>query len=80
MLRRDLLAIPGIGEWTVGYAWLRALKDPDAFPAGDIALLRAAQRLGLAETGRELRRAAERWRPWRAYAVMHLWRSTKRGV
>lgn len=80
VLRRDLLAIPGIGEWTVGYAWLRALKDPDAFPAGDIALLRAAQRLGLAGTGRELKRAAERWRPWRAYAVMHLWRGTNQGA
>lgn len=79
MLRRELLAIPGIGEWTVGYAWLRALKDPDAFPAGDIALLRAAQRLGLAETGGELGRAAERWRPWRAYAVMHLWRDGSGG-
>ena len=75
MLREALLRIPGIGAWTVGYLQLRALKDPDAFPKGDIALLRAAQRLAIADTPAQLHRAAEAWRPWRAYAVLHLWRS-----
>jgi len=76
--RAQLLAIPGIGEWTVDYVSLRALKDPDAFPAGDLGLVRAAKRLGIAETPADLRRAAEAWRPWRAYAALHLWHS--RGV
>lgn len=74
-LREALLRIPGIGEWTVGYLQLRARKDTDAFPKGDIALLRAAQRLAIADTPAQLHRAAEAWRPWRAYAVLHLWRS-----
>lgn len=74
-LRAALLDLPGIGEWTVGYVQLRAMKDPDAFPRGDIALLRAAQRLGIAPTQAALQRAAEAWQPWRSYAVLHLWRS-----
>jgi AraC family transcriptional regulator of adaptative response / DNA-3-methyladenine glycosylase II len=78
-VRERLLGIAGIGEWTVGYALLRAFKDPDAFPAGDVALLRAAQRLGIAETAKALTRAAEDWRPWRAYMVMHLWRAGSGG-
>ncbi len=48
---------------------MRALREPDAFPAGDIALIRA---LGLT-TARELEQRAEQWRPWRAYAAMYLW-------
>jgi 3-methyladenine DNA glycosylase/8-oxoguanine DNA glycosylase len=63
--RRRLAALPGIGPWTVDYIALRALGDPDAFPATDLVLGRA---LGSAGPGR-----AERWRPWRAYAAMHLW-------
>ncbi len=74
-LHRQLVATAGIGKWTAGYVQLRALKDPDAFPPGDIALLRAAQSLGIAQTQTELQQAAEAWRPWRAYAVAHLWRS-----
>lgn len=70
-----LLELPGIGKWTVGYFTMRALKDPDAFPSGDIALIRAAQRLGIAQDARSLDRAAERWRPWRAYATVRLWAS-----
>lgn len=73
--RAQLLAISGIGEWTVDYVSLRALKDPDAFPAGDLGLVRAAKRLGIAETPTDLRTAAEAWRPWRAYAALHLWQS-----
>jgi len=79
VVRDRLLGIAGIGEWTVGYAQLRAFKDPDAFPAGDVALLRAAQRLGIAETAKALAAAAEDWRPRRAYMVMHLWRAGSGG-
>jgi AraC family transcriptional regulator of adaptative response / DNA-3-methyladenine glycosylase II len=61
--------IPGIGKWTEQYVAMRALGEPDAFPSGDLGLLRA---LAL-ESTRELERRAEAWRPWRAYAAMHLW-------
>lgn len=64
-----LCAIRGLGPWTAQYIAMRALSDPDAFPAGDLALLRVT---GM-KTAVELERRAERWRPWRAYAAMHLW-------
>jgi len=64
-----LQKIPGIGAWTAQYIAMRALREPDAFPTGDIALVRA---LHLAN-GRELEPRAEMWRPWRAYAAMYLW-------
>jgi AraC family transcriptional regulator, regulatory protein of adaptative response / DNA-3-methyladenine glycosylase II len=64
-----LCEIPGIGKWTAQYIAMRALGEPDAFPSGDIGLLRA---LGL-ENPRDLERRAEAWRPWRAYATMYLW-------
>jgi len=73
--RAQLLAIPGIGEWTADYVALRALRDADAFPAGDLGLVRAAKRLGIAETPADLRTASQAWRPWRAYAALHLWQS-----
>ena len=71
----ELLDIPGIGPWTVGYVRMRAFKDPDAFPTGDIALKKAAGLLGIASNDAALARASDRWRPWRAYAVIHLWHS-----
>jgi AraC family transcriptional regulator, regulatory protein of adaptative response / DNA-3-methyladenine glycosylase II len=64
-----LCEIPGIGKWTAQYVSMRALGEPDAFPSGDLGLLRALD-LG---SSRELERRAEAWRPWRAYAAMHLW-------
>ena len=64
-----LLALPGIGPWTVAYIRMRALSDPDAFPATDVGVLRALAALG---TGAGVA-VAERWRPWRSYAVHHLW-------
>ena len=64
-----LCAIPGIGDWTAQYIAMRALAEPDAFPSGDLGLLRA---LGL-KNARELGQRAEAWRPWRAYAAMYLW-------
>jgi len=62
-------ALPGIGDWTVAYIAMRAFGKPDAFPAGDLVLRRAAGGC----TARELDRRSERWRPWRGYAVMLLW-------
>ena len=76
----QLRALPGIGEWTAQYIAMRELREPDAFPAGDIGLLRAlTDSEGKRPTSRELLARAERWRPWRAYAAQHLWASGTRG-
>jgi AraC family transcriptional regulator of adaptative response / DNA-3-methyladenine glycosylase II len=64
-LSRPLPALPGIGPWTREYFAMRALGDCDAFPSGDLVLRRHAE-------------GAESWRPWRAYAAMHLWMEQKR--
>jgi AraC family transcriptional regulator of adaptative response / DNA-3-methyladenine glycosylase II len=80
----QLLALPGIGPWTVAYIRMRALSDPDAFLPGDVGVLDALGRLGAIPAGgrgpmarsRAARAAgelAEAWRPWRSYAVQHLW-------
>ncbi len=69
-----LTAIPGIGPWTAQYIAMRALGEPDAFPAGDMVLQRAASTNSAALTEKELEKRSEQWRPWRAYAAMHLWR------
>jgi AraC family transcriptional regulator of adaptative response / DNA-3-methyladenine glycosylase II len=67
-------ALPGIGPWTAQYVAMRALREPDAFPADDLGVRAAlAGRRGARPTGRVVARMAESWRPWRAYAVMHLW-------
>jgi AraC family transcriptional regulator of adaptative response / DNA-3-methyladenine glycosylase II len=78
-----LLALPGIGPWTASYIRMRALSDPDAFLPSDVGVLDALARLGAvpagtgpAARGRAARAAAalaENWRPWRSYAVHHLW-------
>jgi AraC family transcriptional regulator, regulatory protein of adaptative response / DNA-3-methyladenine glycosylase II len=65
----ELQKIPGIGAWTAQYIAMRALREPDAFPTGDIALVRALH----LTNARELEQRAEMWRPWRAYAAMYLW-------
>jgi AraC family transcriptional regulator, regulatory protein of adaptative response / DNA-3-methyladenine glycosylase II len=70
-----LLALPGVGPWTAAYVAMRALGDRDALPAADLGLRRALERLGAPSGVRDLRERAERWRPWRAYGVMHLWSS-----
>ena len=64
-----LCEIPGIGDWTAQYVAMRALGEPDAFPSGDLGLLRALH----LTSARELERRAEAWRPWRAYAALYLW-------
>ncbi len=71
--RAGLGAIPGVGPWTVGYVAMRALRDADAFPTGDLGVRHGFTALGLADDARSIAARAERWRPWRAYAVMHLW-------
>ena len=64
----------GIGEWTAQYIAMRELREPDAFPAADIGLMRAlADADGVRPTPAELLARAEAWRPWRAYAALHLW-------
>ena len=78
-----LLALPGVGPWTVSYIRMRALSDPDAFLPSDIGVLEALTRLGAVPAGtgpaarsRAARAAAalaDNWRPWRSYAVHHLW-------
>jgi AraC family transcriptional regulator of adaptative response / DNA-3-methyladenine glycosylase II len=68
-----LVALPGIGRWTAQYIAMRAFREPDAFPEADLGLLRALERGGVRPTPAELLRRAERWRPWRAYAALHLW-------
>jgi AraC family transcriptional regulator of adaptative response / DNA-3-methyladenine glycosylase II len=69
-----LLAIRGIGEWTAHYIAMRACRQPDAFPASDVGLLRgAADEAGRRPSPESLRLRADAWRPWRAYAAHHLW-------
>lgn len=71
-----LKALPGIGEWTAQYIALRQMREPDAFPHGDIGLMRAmAGPDGRRPSAAELLARAEAWRPWRAYAALHLWAS-----
>jgi AraC family transcriptional regulator of adaptative response / DNA-3-methyladenine glycosylase II len=66
-----LLQLPGVGEWTAQYIVMRAARWPDAFPHGDLGL-----RNGMGEmSSGQLLRTAEAWRPWRAYAAMHVWHS-----
>jgi AraC family transcriptional regulator of adaptative response / DNA-3-methyladenine glycosylase II len=72
ILLAPLRRISGIGEWTAQYVAMRALGEPDAFPVGDVALLR---KLNLRHS-QELEKRAEAWRPWRAYAAVYLWCAT----
>jgi 3-methyladenine DNA glycosylase/8-oxoguanine DNA glycosylase len=68
-----LIALPGIGSWTASYVRLRAFGDRDAFPAADLGVLKALAARGIARDA--VAAVAERWRPWRGYAALHLWRS-----
>lgn len=68
-----LREIPGVGSWTAAYVSLRALGDPDAFPAGDVGLQRAARKLALPSSATALLARSQCWRPWRAYAAHYLW-------
>ncbi len=70
--REQLVALPGIGEWTAQYIALRCLSWPDAFPHTDLIVRRAFPGL----TPQQILAASERWRPWRGYATLHLWRQS----
>ncbi|MDO9379097.1 MAG: AlkA N-terminal domain-containing protein [Nocardioidaceae bacterium] len=71
-VRAGLVALPGIGPWTADYVAMRALGDPDVLLGGDLVLDRVMARLGIE------RPRADAWRPWRSYAVVHLWREARR--
>jgi AraC family transcriptional regulator of adaptative response / DNA-3-methyladenine glycosylase II len=73
-----LTQISGVGEWTSQYVALRALGDPDAFPASDLVLRRKAGAGNEALSESELQSRAEAWRPWRAYAATYLWDAAAR--
>jgi len=72
-LRRSLVALPGIGPWTAEYVAMRALRDPDAFMPTDLGIRKGAVALGFPDDPAHLRELTERWRPWRSYAMAHLW-------
>ena len=65
--------LPGIGPWTASYIRMRALGDRDAFPSADLGVIKAMEAAGV--TRRSIIEVAERWRPWRGYATLHLWAS-----
>jgi AraC family transcriptional regulator, regulatory protein of adaptative response / DNA-3-methyladenine glycosylase II len=70
---RRLCLLPGIGPWTAQYIAMRALREPDAFPAGDLGLRKAAATEAGVPSLKELEARSSAWRPWRAYAAIHLW-------
>lgn len=85
-MRAQLVALPGIGQWTAAYLALRVLGDPNDWMTGDVALVAGARQLGLlvdsmskAKAHVELEELAQRWSPWRSYAAMHLWRAATSG-
>ncbi|MCU1452875.1 MAG: transcriptional regulator, AraC family, partial [Acidimicrobiales bacterium] len=68
-----LVELPGIGPWTAAYVALRALRDPDAFMPTDLGVRHALERLGQPGDPRAAEALSQRWRPWRSYALHHLW-------
>lgn len=74
-VERILTGIPGVGGWTASYVALRALGDPDAFLPTDLGVRRGAAALGLPDDPKTLTDRSARWRPWRGYAVIRLWRA-----
>jgi DNA-3-methyladenine glycosylase II len=72
-VKKALLRLPGIGPWTVEYFALRALRDADAWPETDLVLRRLIEQHPRTQT-KTARPVSDRWRPYRGYAAMHLWR------
>ena len=72
-LSRRLIALPGLGPWTAAYIAMRALGDPDVFMPTDLGVRHGLERLGLDGSPRAASARAESWRPWRSYALQHLW-------
>jgi AraC family transcriptional regulator of adaptative response / DNA-3-methyladenine glycosylase II len=75
--RRRLLELPGIGPWTTEYIAMRAMRDPDAFLPSDLGVRHALEQLGQDGRPAAAERLSEHWRPYRAYALQHLWASLK---
>jgi len=73
--RDALLALPGVGPWTASYVALRGLGDPDVFLATDLGVRHALTALGADARPAAAERLAERWAPYRTYALHHLWAS-----
>jgi AraC family transcriptional regulator of adaptative response / DNA-3-methyladenine glycosylase II len=71
--RAQLIAIKGIGPWTADYIAMRALRDPDAFLPTDLGVRHGIVALGANDDTKQIAKRAEAWRPWRSYALMHLW-------
>jgi 3-methyladenine DNA glycosylase/8-oxoguanine DNA glycosylase len=67
------MELGGIGSWTASYVAMRALREPDAFPAGDLGLRKSLRRGNGTPSAGDVARRAEAWRPWRAYAALRLW-------
>lgn len=78
--RRALLALKGVGPWTADYVAMRVLSDPDAFLPTDLGVRHAARAIGLSHEPRHIEAHAERWRPWRAYALQYLWSALDEGT
>jgi AraC family transcriptional regulator of adaptative response / DNA-3-methyladenine glycosylase II len=74
-ISQQLESLPGIGPWTANYVALRALGDPDVFLPTDVGVRNALRSVGVDATPRAAERLAESWRPWRSYALHHLWAS-----
>jgi AraC family transcriptional regulator, regulatory protein of adaptative response / DNA-3-methyladenine glycosylase II len=72
-VRAQLLALPGIGPWTADYVVMRALGDTDVFLATDLGIKRALERLGVDADPASALALAERWRPYRSFAMQYLW-------
>jgi AraC family transcriptional regulator of adaptative response / DNA-3-methyladenine glycosylase II len=70
---KQLVALPGIGNWTAHYIAMRALRWSDAFPAADVALHKAMGLAGRPHADREAEQASRAWQPWRSYAVLRAW-------
>lgn len=70
---KQLTGISGIGDWTAQYIAMRALGEPDAFPAGDLGIIKALQQGEERPTRKQILARAENWRPWRSYAAIYLW-------
>ena len=68
-----MTSIPGVGDWTANYVAMRALGEPDAFPASDLGIIKALQAGDTRPTAKQVAARAEAWRPWRAYAAVYLW-------
>jgi AraC family transcriptional regulator, regulatory protein of adaptative response / DNA-3-methyladenine glycosylase II len=79
-VRQRLATVPGLGPWTIETIAMRALGDPDAFPASDLGARAGAHQAGLPETEAALTNRAAAWRPWRSYAVQYLWAATEHAI